>query len=63
MYVKVDRRIGYVMRAFMWKGRIDKARAFAGGVRRKVEVAQDTASELKLWADLLLKPGPKKKRR
>jgi hypothetical protein len=61
--IKVDRRIGYVLRAFAWKGRIDQARAFGAGIKRKVEVAQDTAAELKLWGDLLFKEPEKKKRR
>jgi hypothetical protein len=62
MEIKVDRRIGYIVRAFVWKGRIDQARSFARGVKRAVEVAEDTGSDLKLFAALLFKPGKKKRR-
>lgn len=62
MEIKVDRRFGYVLRAFVWKGRIDQARSFARGVRRTVEVVEDTGSDLKLFASLLFKPGKKKGR-
>lgn len=63
MEIKVDRRIGYVLRAFAWKGRIDQARAFGSTMKRQVEVAHDTAAELKLWGDMLFKPAPEKKKR
>ena len=41
MEIKVDRRIGYLVRAFQAKGHIDRGRAFARDIRAKIETVEE----------------------
>ena len=61
MEIKVDRRIGYLVRAFQAKGHIDRGRAFARGIREKIETVEEVKETATFWARLLLTPGPKRR--
>jgi len=63
MEIKVDRRIGYVVRAFQAKKHIDRGRAFARGIREKIETVEQVKETATFWTRLLLTPGPKRRGR
>ena len=62
MEIKVDRRIGYLMRAIRAKGHIDRGRAFARDIREKIEAVEEVKETATFWTRLLLTPGPKRRR-